>query len=204
VAAVGKLLAHIIDYRGRTPKKLGMDWGGTIPALSANNVKMGAIDLSEPTYFGSAALYARWMTNGACEPGDVLMTMEAPLGNVAQIPDQHRYILSQRVVLYRFSGDTMVNDFAAMQMRSASFQAALVKRSTGTTATGIQRARFVQMPMSVPGLPEQLRISDAVAGSERRIQTEASILRKLALLKRGLTEDLLTGRVRVSPIEVGS
>ena len=37
----------IIDFRGRTPKKLGMDWGnGNIQALSANNVKMGEIDFS--------------------------------------------------------------------------------------------------------------------------------------------------------------
>jgi type I restriction enzyme S subunit len=204
VVEIAKLLAHIIDYRGRTPKKLGMDWGGSIPALSANNVKMGAIDLSEPTYYGSSALYARWMTNGACEPGDVLMTMEAPLGNVAQIPDAQRYILSQRVVLYRFSPEIMVNDFAALQMRSASFQAALVERSTGTTATGIQRARLIRMPMLLPPVNEQLRIVDAVRSSETRLETEASGLRKLRLLKSGLMEDLLTGRVRVSVAEVAS
>jgi type I restriction enzyme S subunit len=201
VESVGNVLAHVIDYRGRTPRKLGMDWGGgDIPALSANNVKMGGVDLNEPTYYGSETLYSRWMTNGDCEPGDVLMTMEAPLGNVAQIPDARRYILSQRVVLYRFSRGRMLNDFAAMLLRGADFQAALVQRSTGTTATGIQRAAFVQMPVSVPGLPEQMQIADAVAAADRRIQAEVSALRKLVLLKRGLMEDLLTGRVRVTTL----
>jgi type I restriction enzyme S subunit len=34
------IVTNIIDYRGRTPKKLGMDWGnGNIVALSAGNVK---------------------------------------------------------------------------------------------------------------------------------------------------------------------
>lgn len=26
--AIGKIVKNIIDYRGVTPKKLGMDWGG--------------------------------------------------------------------------------------------------------------------------------------------------------------------------------
>ena len=91
-----------IDFRGRTPRKLGMSWGGgDVLALSANNVQMGQIDAEKEAYFGSDELYKRWMTQGDCEPGDVLLTMEAPLGNVAQIPDDKRYILSQRVLLIK-------------------------------------------------------------------------------------------------------
>lgn len=40
--------SRIMDYRGRTPKKLGMEWGGgDIPALSAGNVKKGYVDFNE-------------------------------------------------------------------------------------------------------------------------------------------------------------
>ena len=100
---LGDLLDIRMDYRGRTPKKLGMDWGGgEIPALSANNVQMGTIDFSRECYLGSDNLYRRWMANGHTERGDLLITMEAPLGNIARVPDGRRYILSQRVVLLRF------------------------------------------------------------------------------------------------------
>ena len=79
-----------------------MDWGGgDILALSANNVQMGQIDAEREAYYGSDDLYQRWMTQGDCERGDVLVTMEAPLGNVAQIPDDKKYILSQRVLLIK-------------------------------------------------------------------------------------------------------
>lgn len=33
-ARLGDVLDVLMDYRGRTPKKLGLDWGGDIPALS--------------------------------------------------------------------------------------------------------------------------------------------------------------------------
>ncbi|HCQ7314550.1 TPA: restriction endonuclease subunit S, partial [Escherichia coli] len=58
VSTILNLTTNIIDYRGRTPKKLGMDWGdGDIVALSAANVKKGYIDLSTECYFGSEELY---------------------------------------------------------------------------------------------------------------------------------------------------
>lgn len=97
-----EIVEKYLDYRGRTPKKLGMDWGnGDILALSANNVEMGQINPEKEAYQASEELYKKWMQNGHCEQGDVLMTMEAPLGNIAQIPDNKKYILSQRVLLIR-------------------------------------------------------------------------------------------------------
>ncbi len=190
---LGALLKHVIDFRGRTPKKLGMDWGdGTVPALSANNVKMGQVDLSEPTFYGSEALYTRWMTNGETRQGDVLMTMEAPLGNVAQVPNAGRYILSQRVVLLRFDDDELTNTFAAHQMRGESFQRTLERWSTGTTATGIQRARLVCVPMAVPLLPEQRQIAAILDTLDDAIRKTEQIIAKLKQVKQGLLHDLLT------------
>lgn len=190
---LGQVLEHVIDFRGRTPKKLGMDWGGgAIPALSANNVKMGGVNLSEPTFYGSDALYKRWMTSGESQHGDVLITMEAPLGNVAQIPDTQRYILSQRVVLLRFDPRTAVNAFAAHQMRSERVQRNLERWSTGTTATGIQRARLVHLPLVIPPLPEQHQITAILDTIDDAIRTTEQIIVKLKQLRQGLLQDLLT------------
>jgi type I restriction enzyme S subunit len=190
---LGGLIRHVIDFRGRTPKKLGMEWGGgSIPALSANNVKMGEINLSEPTFFGSDALYAKWMTSGEARFGDVVLTMEAPLGNVAQIPDSARYILSQRVVLLRFDDRTMSNTFAAHQMRSERVQRNLERWSTGTTATGIQRARLVRLPLLVPPLPEQHHIASVLDTIEEAIRHTDQIVGKLTHVKRGLLHDFVT------------
>ncbi|MBH3441883.1 restriction endonuclease subunit S [Pseudomonas luteola] len=57
VVPLGGLIQKLMDFRGRTPKKLGMDWGGgDIPALSANNVRMGYIDFDRECYLGSNEL----------------------------------------------------------------------------------------------------------------------------------------------------
>lgn len=117
----GDTIEHVIDFRGRTPRKLGMDWGGgDILALSANNVQPGGIDMRREAYFGGERLYRKWMTSGDVRKGDVLLTMEAPLGNVAQIPDDARYILSERVIALRFKPGMVLNDFAFWQMQSTA------------------------------------------------------------------------------------
>ena len=195
------LLEHVIDYRGRTPLKLGMRWGsGEIPALSAMNVQMGRIDLSRETYFGSDALYRRWMTDGDVKRGDIIITLEAPLGNVAQVSDERRYILSQRVVLLRFRRMDISNDFAAWQMRSDPIQRQLVRWSTGTTATGIQRAKLNLIPLLVPSLTEQSSVTILLHCHEAHITAQSLELEKLRELKVGLSDDLLTGRVRTTSL----
>lgn len=199
--ALGQVLDRIMDYRGRTPKKLGMDWGGgDILALSANNVQMGAIDLQREAYYGSDRLYSRWMTNGDPQKGDLLLTLEAPLGNVAQVPDNSRYILSQRVILIRFDETLVANDFAYWQLIGEPFQQAMAQQSTGTTATGIQRAKLELIPFVVPPLAEQLEINLRLRSMQSRIDAEQGFAQKLLQEKVGLMDDLLTGRVPVTPL----
>lgn len=197
----GDTLDHVIDFRGRTPKKLGMDWGdGDILALSANNVQPGVIDISREAYFGGERLYRKWMTSGDVHKGDVLLTMEAPLGNVAQIPDDARYILSQRVIALRFNTGMVLNDFAFWQMQTNAFQRAMLSRSTGSTATGIQRAELVKLHFKVPPVVEQSLISERLVSIEERLADEIRALNKQMQEKAGLMDDLLTGRVRVTPL----
>jgi type I restriction enzyme S subunit len=199
VTTLGNSIATTFDYRGRTPLKIGMAWGGgEIPALSAMNVEMGKINFEKETNFGSSALYDRWMTQGHTEKGDVLITMEAPLGNIAQIPDTNRYILSQRVVLLRPKQNKLTKDFLAIQMAGTRFQKELVKHSSGSTAVGIQRAKLELIDIAVPqSTNEQVAIALNINTADSQIVSVERELDKLKNLKSGLMTDLLTGRVRV-------
>lgn len=175
------IVEKYIDYRGRTPLKLGMHWSkaGNIPALSANNVQMGKIDFSKECNTGTEELYNRWMQNGECAKGDILLTMEAPLGNVAQVPDENKYILSQRVLLIRPNAALVSKDFLAQLMRSPSFQLELLRNSSGSTARGIQRKRLDKIKLALPSLPEQDKIARILFQYDRISEkNEELILRK--------------------------
>lgn len=187
-----------MDYRGRTPKKLGLDWGGgSIPAISARNVRMGSIDFTEEFHVGSEALYRRWMSQGDMEEGDSLITTEAPLGNVAAVPGGRKYILSQRTVLLRPKPELFDKRFFTTVLQSPRFQRLLLQNATGSTALGIQRRRLEQLVIPVPPLAEQGAIAQALADADELITTLEQAIAKKQAVKQGMMQQLLTGQTRL-------
>jgi len=159
----GKLLDNVIDvldYRGKSPSKFGMSWDkkGYL-VLSALNVKNGYIDKNIDAKYGSNKLYERWMGKRKLSKGDVLFTTEAPLGNVAQVPDENGYILNQRVVGFKLDDRKTDNNFFAQLLGSPSFKAELFVSSSGATAKGIGMKEFAKLLSSVPQkIDEQIKI----------------------------------------------
>jgi predicted HTH transcriptional regulator len=196
-------LAEPVRNSQKSPKELGMDWGnGNIRALSANNVEMGRINFQKETYLGSLKLYKKWMNNGETSKGDITMTTEAPLENVAQIPDNSKYILSQRVILLKMVPEVALSDFFAQYFQGEQFQTELIKQSTGTTVLGIQQKKLVKISLPLPPLPEQHRIASVLSTLDECIKKTEALITKLKQVKAGLMQDLLTrgidseGRIR--------
>src|SRR5947199_6715555 len=88
------VIERFIDYRGKTPRK--MERG--IPLITAKIVKEGR--LLEPAEFIDEADYQEWMTRGYPEVNDVVLTTEAPLGEVALLRDKN-VALAQRIITLR-------------------------------------------------------------------------------------------------------
>jgi type I restriction enzyme, S subunit len=196
-----QIIDKCFDYHGRTPLKIGMEWGdGNIPALSASNVRMGKIDFDRECYFASPELYKKWMTQGDLKKGDVLLTTEAPLGTVAQVPDNELYILSQRVIAIRPKPELLDKSFLFHFMRSKEFQDELDKNSSGSTAKGIQRKRLEKITIKIPSLPEQEKIAAVLSAADEEISTLEKQLAAYKQQKLGLMQQLLTGKIRVGMI----
>ncbi|MCL4746507.1 MAG: hypothetical protein KJZ83_13990, partial [Burkholderiaceae bacterium] len=72
--------------------------------------------------------------------------------------------------------------------------------STGTTATGLQRAELVKLPVKIPPVAEQSIAAELLFSMSSRVGKERIHWIKLIQEKNGLMDDLLTGRVRVTPL----
>ena len=154
-------IQKITDFRGRTPKKLGMDWSerGYL-ALSALNVKDGYIDFSQDVHYGDQSLYEKWMTGNELHKGQVLFTTEAPMGNVAQVPDNRPYILSQRTIAFEVNIDLITEDFLATILRTPSVITTLTALSSGGTAKGVSQKTLATVKITIPAnLYEQEKLS---------------------------------------------
>jgi len=186
----GDLLDDIIDFRGRTPTKLGMEWGGgNIPALSANNVKNGFIDYNAECYLASEELHLRWMGDVNLEKEDIVFTMEAPLGNALLLPDSRKYILSQRVVAFKTKADVL-NPFLVQTIWGDGFQNAIGKLATGSTAKGINQKSLRTISIRLPNKNEQRQIADSLSLLDYLITAQAQKIEALKTHKKGLMQQL--------------
>ena len=153
-------IEKILDYRGRTPKKLGLSWSSTgYLALSALNVKNGYIDFKADANYGDQELYDRWMGDNHLHKGQVVFTTEAPMGNVAQIPNDALYILSQRTIAFEVKRDLIREDFLATLLRSQKIFNELTSLSSGGTAKGVSQKSLSNLKVCLPtSLEEQSAI----------------------------------------------
>lgn len=182
----------IIDFRGRTPKKLGMDWSkeGYL-ALSALNVKDGYIDFKQECHYGSRELYDKWMAGNELHKGQVIFTTEAPMGNVAQIPDNKKYILSQRTIAFEVKPDLINEDFLAILLRTPQMFQKLSVLSSGGTAKGISQRSMEAVDAFFPiDILEQKKIGAFFKDLDSIISLHQKKLERMQRLKAALLDKM--------------
>ena len=162
------LLDSLIDYRGKTPRKV--DKG--IPLITAKIVKNGRIDT--PTEFLDIEDYDNWMVRGFPKNGDVILTTEAPLGEVAQL-DDNKIALAQRIVCLRGKKGVLDNTFLKYFLLSSLGQARLKARETGTTVTGIKQSELKEVLIDYPPYKYQKQITSILKSFDDKIELNRRI-----------------------------
>ncbi len=152
----------LIDYRGRSPKKTS----NGIPLITAKIIKKGSI--LPITEYIAEDNYDSWMKRGIPEPGDIVMTTEAPLGEVAQLDDR-KVALAQRVITMRGKTGVLENDYLKYLLQSKSVQQELQNRSSGTTVLGIRQSELRKLPLPIPPLTTQRLVSRILKNLDDKI-----------------------------------
>ena len=186
------VLNKIVDYRGRTPKKLGLDWSPTGHlALSALNVKMGYVDKTIDAHYGDDHLYSVWMKDNDLYEGQVLFTTEAPMGNVAQVPDNNKYILSQRTIAFVPDRSVISDNFLAVVLSASKCQKSLINRASGGTAKGVSQKTLSEISLDIPqSLSEQDKVSELIKKLSKIITLHQRKLERLQEVKKGLLQKM--------------
>ena len=162
------ILETLIDYRGKTPRKISFG----IPLITAKIVKNGRIET--PSEFLPIEDYESWMVRGFPKIGDVLLTTEAPLGEVAQVNDE-KIALAQRIVCLRGKKDILDNTFLKYYFLSPKGKAKLKARETGTTVTGIKQSELKEMLIDYPSYNVQKQITSILSSLDEKIELNRRI-----------------------------
>ena len=178
-------LERLIDYRGKSPPKSLFG----VPVISAKVVKNGRINQFieqkiDPNY------YYVWMTRGLPSIGDIVMTTEGPMGEVAQLDQESvKFALGQRVVCMRGKLGVLDNTFLRFLLGSPIQQGILSSFATGTTVEGISQKALRAIPIRIPPYPEQIAIGEVLGALDDKIDLNRRMNETLETMARAIFKD---------------
>ena len=204
IKRLSDIVSEIIDYRGKTPRKLGSNWSESgIMALSAMNVKQGRLVRLEKAKFVSEELYKRWMKSEVAE-NDILMTSEAPLGEVYYLTEKKKICLSQRLYCIRANPNFIKSCVLFFALMAPSSKMQLHARATGTTVSGIRQAALREILFAIPPLDLQSRaemVLETLLKTKETLENTNINLRKTRDL---LLPKLISGELDVADLDIGT
>ncbi len=161
-------IVTMIDYRGKTPKKTSSG----IPLITAKIVKNGRI--YPPTEFISKEEYTERMTRGLPKVGDILITTEAPLGEIAELQDEN-VAIGQRLITMRANENKLHGKYLKYFLQSKDGQAKLSERESGTTVIGIKQAELRKVLIPLSPLNIQKKIASVLSALDDKIELNNKI-----------------------------
>lgn len=186
--ALGEITELVIDYRGKTPKKLGGDWCKQgYRALSAKNIKTGRIVQAETIRYIDESLYRKWMKDEV-QRGDILITSEAPFGQIFFWDSDEKIVLSQRLFCVRIKPEYDAR-FIYYYMTTPEFQSELDGRATGTTVIGLRQPELMKCIIRCPEIQEQKVIAAILSSIDAKIIANEKVNDNLADLLQTIYQE---------------
>ena len=166
-ATLADVVELVIDYRGKTPKKLGSDWcNDGYRALSAKNIKTGQIVQEDAIRYVDEKLYCKWMKE-EIKRGDILITSEAPFGQIYYWDSDEKIVLSQRLFAIRIKKEFDAS-YVYQYMTTPLFYEEMSARATGTTVIGLRQPELMKCKIKYPNIETQRRISAILCAIDRK------------------------------------
>lgn len=161
--------APVVDYP--TPYKM----------IRTTNVKQGFID-TEAVRYVTEETFNLWTRRSRPRFGDVILTREAPVGEVGRctFDDDQNIFLGQRLFQYRPNPELLDWNYLAYVLQSPAVQNKLHGMSFGATVAHIKVGDAEHLEIPCPPLEVQQQIGGMLAAYDDLIETNR---RRIALLE---------------------
>jgi type I restriction enzyme S subunit len=208
------LMQRLLTGQVRFPEFVGQPWRETaienvaevIMGQSPASANYNDQYLGLPLIQGNADIVNRQTAPRAytteitkrCNPNDIILSVRAPVGTVAL--SSHEACIGRGVCAIR----ARTIDLGFLYQILIFIEPKWGTFAQGSTFTAINSRDINQFRIQVPAtLPEQRRIAEVLAACDRELDLLARKRDALQRQKRGLMQQLLTGRVRVKGLDHG-
>lgn len=128
-----------------------------IRLIRTTNVRDGKINSIDQKYV-TPETYEAWSLRAKPIPGDILITREAPMGEVCIVPADEVICLGQRMMLARLVPDTIDPAFMLYSLRDPDLMERVQDKPIGMTVQHLRVGGVETLLVALPPLTEQRRI----------------------------------------------
>ncbi|MFY7927664.1 MAG: restriction endonuclease subunit S, partial [Oligoflexus sp.] len=175
-----------------------------IPLIRTTNIKDGRL-LLDDTRFVDEPTYEFWSRRCPPEPGDVLFTREAPMGEAGIIPAGVKLCLGQRTMLLRPS-PAIAGSFLLSALLSPVVKDLIDRVAVGSGVKHLRVGDVERLPVPLPPAKEQIRIVSEVDRHlsiirEIEVEIDSNLLRAGVLRQAVLTKNFTEPRGEINELD---
>lgn len=174
--SLGDCVSAIIDYRGKTPQKMGGDWvENGIRVISALNVHGGFIDNEDQIRCVNEDIYKKWMQIEIQRNDCFLASEGASLGENTIWDSDEKIVLGQRLYAIRTNPEILDPWYFAAYMQTKKFRQQVDQVSTGSTVFGISQPVLQGLKLQLPEIETQRAIGQFYKKIHNKIKNNNAI-----------------------------
>jgi type I restriction enzyme, S subunit len=167
----------IIDTEHKTAPRANEGY----PSIRTPNIGKGRF-LLEGVYRVSEETYKKWTRRAVPKAEDLIIAREAPVGNVAMIPEGLTPCLGQRTVLLRPKKDMILPKYLCYYLLSSEMQNLITSLSSGATVDHLNMKDIRSLELGdIPTLSFQQKTSDILSAYDDLIENN---LKRIKLLEQ--------------------
>lgn len=189
MASATQICEMVVDCKNRTPPVID---GGDFAVVRTPNVRNGRF-VREELRFTDEKSFQEWIARAVPQVGDILITREAPLGEVCAVPEDLNVCLGQRMMLYHPDQNRVDSKFLLYSLMAPAVQSCLLKKIGGSTVghAKVDDIRNLAIPVP-PTIAEQNLIARALSDIDALIESLEQLLAKKRQIKQGAMQELLS------------
>lgn len=130
-----------------------------------------------------------------CREEDILMTRT---GNTGVVVTNEYGVFHNNFFKVDFNREILNKDFLVYYLRTKQIQKLIMSYAGTTTIPDLKHKDFYRIPIVIPPLVEQNKISNILLSVDKQIDEYENKKIKLEELKKGLMQQLLMGKIRVT------
>lgn len=203
--SVSDVCELIVDCVNKTAPKV--EHKTQFKMIRTPNIRNGVINLDGCNYV-SEETYEKWTRRATVKKDDILLTREAPMGEVGIIDFEDTVFLGQRIMQYRANKSKLCPKFLLYSFLSSDLKKQFYQHEgSGSVVSHIRVPDCLKFEINLPPLKIQRKISSFLWGVDQKIKNNNKMNQTLEQMAQALFKswfvDFEPVKAKIAALEAG-